>query len=151
MAASTCVESVRCAPAGLEPAHGAAALEELLQHELFGTAGQEAVAKFAEHGKVKAGIRQRESEQVFPVDTSPHRLSGLAISEIFAELHNGDERQTPGREARLALQREAGGKVVVLEDRAEGIPQEQVGIAFGKGGTGHTGGFFRHRLQGVRA
>jgi len=29
-------------------------------------------------------------------------------------------------------------------------PQEQVGIAFGKGGTSHTGGFFRHRLQGVR-
>jgi len=137
--------------AGLEPAHDAAALEELLQHELFGTAGQEAVAKFAEHGKVKAGICQRESEQVFPVNTSPHCLGSLAIREIFAELHNGDKRQAPGREARLALQREAGGKVVVLEDRAEGIPQEQVRIAFGEGGMGHTGGFFRHRLQGVRA
>ena len=137
--------------AGLEPAQGAAALEELVQHEFFGTAGQEAVAKFAEHRKVKAGIRQGESEQVFPVNTSPHRLGGLAISEMFVELHNSDECQTPGREARLALQREAGGKVVVLEDRPEGIPQEQVRIAFGEGGTGHTGGFFRHRLQGVRA
>jgi hypothetical protein len=114
-------------------------------------AGEEAVTKFAEHGKVKARIRQRESEQIFPVDTGPHRLGGLAISEIFTELHNGDECQAPGREARLALQREAGGKVVVLEDRAEGITQEQVRIAFGKGGMGHTDGFFRHRLQGVRA
>ena len=88
MAASTCVESVRCCSAGLEPAHGAAALEQLVQHELFGTAGQEAVAKFAEHGKVKAGIRQREPEQIFPVNTSPHCLGGLAIGEIFAELHD---------------------------------------------------------------
>ena len=118
--------------AGLEPAHDAAALEELLQHELFGTAGQEAVAKFAEHGKVKAGICQRESEQVFPVNTSPHRLGGLAISEIFAELHNGDKRQAPGREARLAPPEGSRGKVVVLEDRAEGIPQEQVRLPLGK-------------------
>jgi hypothetical protein len=51
----------------------------------------------------------------------------------------------------LTLQREASSEVVVLEDRPEGIPQEQVRIAFGEGGTGHTGGFFRHRLQGVRA
>jgi hypothetical protein len=118
-----------------------AALEELLQHKLFGAAGQEAVAKFAEHRNVKARIRQGESEQVFPIDTSPHRLGGLAISKVFAELPNGDERQAPGREARLAIEREAGGKVVVPEDRAQGIPQEQVGIAFGKGGPGHSGGF----------
>src|SRR4029453_13369152 len=74
----------------------------------------------------------------------------LAISKIFAELHKSDERQAPGREARLAIQREAGGKGVVLEDRAQGIPQEQVGIAFGKGGTGHPGGFVRYRRDDVR-
>ena len=107
---------------------------------------EEAVAKFAEHGKVKAGIRQRQAEQVLPIDTSLHRLGRLAISKIFAELHNGDERQAPRREAGLALQREAGGKVVVLEERTKGIPLEQVVMAFGKGGTGHPGGFFRHRF-----
>ncbi len=69
---------------------------------------------------------------------------------MFAQLHNGDERQAPGWEAGLALQRKARGKVVVLEDRAEGITEEQVGIPLGKGGAGHTGSFFRHRLQGVR-
>jgi hypothetical protein len=51
----------------------------------------------------------------------------------------------------LTIQRETGGKVVVLENCPKGIPQEQVRIAFGEGGMGHTGGFFRHRLQGVRA
>ena len=50
----------------------------------------------------------------------------------------------------MALQREAGGKVVVPEDRAQGIPQEQVGIAFGKGRTGHTGSFVRYRRDDVR-
>jgi hypothetical protein len=51
----------------------------------------------------------------------------------------------------LAIPRKAGGKVVVLEDRPEGITQEQVRIPFRKGGTGHPDSFFRHRLQGVRA
>jgi len=46
----------------------------------------------------------------------------------------------------LAIQREASGKVVVLEDRPERVTQEQVRIPFGKGGTGHPGSFFRHRL-----
>jgi hypothetical protein len=51
----------------------------------------------------------------------------------------------------LAIEREAGGKVVVVEDGPERITQEEVRIAFGKGGTGYTGSFFRHRLQGMRA
>jgi hypothetical protein len=50
----------------------------------------------------------------------------------------------------LADERKKCGEVVILEDGAKGIPQEQVGIAFGKGGTGHTDGVFRHRFQGVR-
>src|SRR5262249_12811431 len=43
-----------------------------------------------------------------------------------------------------------GGKVVVVEDRAEGITQDQIGMAFGKGRAGHTGSFFRHRRDDVR-
>jgi hypothetical protein len=138
-------------PTSFEPAHRAAALEQLVQQQFFTTAGEEAVAKCAAHGKVKARIRQREPKQVFPVDTGAHRLGRLALGEILAKLHHGDERQAPGREAGLTLQREAGGKVVVLEDRPEGIPQEQVRMALRKGGTGYTSSFFRYRLQGVRA
>jgi hypothetical protein len=51
----------------------------------------------------------------------------------------------------LSCERKESGKVVVLEDRAQGITQDEVGIPLGKGGTGYTGGFFRHRLQGMWA
>src|ERR671927_1694694 len=43
-----------------------------------------------------------------------------------------------------------GGKVLVLKDGPQGITKRQIGMAFGKGRMGHTGGFFRHRLDDVR-
>jgi len=138
-------------PAGLEPTHHPAPLQQLVEQALCGTAGQQPVAEFTEHGKVEARIGQLEAQQVLPVDAGPHRLSGLTVGQMFAELHDRDEGQAPGGEARLATQGEADGKVVILEDRAECITQCQIGIAFGKGGTGNTGSFFRNRLQGVRA
>ena len=46
--------------------------------------------------------------------------------------------------------REQGGKVFILKDRPQGIPERQRGMAFGKGRAGNTGGFVRHRLKDVR-
>src|SRR5262249_43122648 len=53
----------------------------------------------------------------------------------------------------LAVMRIEGGKVVVVEDRTEGITQGQIGMAFGKGRPGHPGGVVWHRrddMQGER-
>ena len=138
-------------PTSFQPAQNTAGLEQLSEQEVFRAAGEEAIAACAEHGKVKARRRQREPKQVLPVDTSPHRRGRVALGAMVTERQNGHERQAPGREARLTIQRETGGKGVVLEHCPTGIPQEQGRIAFGEGGMGHTDGCFRHRLQGVRA
>ena len=150
MAASTCVESVRCWPAGLEQAQGAAALQQLVEEELFGAARQQAVPEFTQHRKVEARIGQLETQQILPVDARADGLGRLAIGQVFPKLHDRHQRQPPGGQARLAPRGEQGGKVLVLKDGPEGIPEGQIGMAFGKGGTGHTGGFFRHRLDDVR-
>jgi hypothetical protein len=50
----------------------------------------------------------------------------------------------------LPPHRKQGSKVLVLKAGPEGITERELGMAFGKGSTGHTGGFFRHRLNDVR-
>src|SRR4029450_8889516 len=107
-------------------------------------------AKFTERGKVKARIRQVQAQEILPVDAGPYGFSRLAIGEVLPKLQDGHQCQAPGREARLADEGKKGGEVVILEDGAESIPQKPVRIAFGKGGTGHTGGVFRHRRDDVR-
>ena len=47
----------------------------------------------------------------------------------------------------MAPHGEYGAKVLVLKESPEGIPEGEIGMAFGKG---HTGGFFRHRRDDVR-
>jgi hypothetical protein len=49
-----------------------------------------------------------------------------------------------------AIQGEEGGKVVILKDGSEGLAEGEIRMAFGKGRTGDTGGFFRHRRDDVR-
>src|SRR5262249_5438056 len=77
-------------------------------------------------------------------------LRGLAIGEVLPKLHDRHQRQPPRRQARLAPRGEQGRKVLVLKDRPEGITEGEIGMAFGKGRTSHTGSLFRHRRDGVR-
>ena len=39
------------------------------------------------------------------------------------------------------------GLIGINSDGPEGITEREIGMAFGKGRAGHTGGFFRHRLD----
>ena len=137
-------------PTSFQPAQNTAGLEQLSEQEVFRAAGEEAIAACAEHGKVKARRRQREPKQVLPVDTSPHRRGRGAWRDGHgtAEWSRAPAR---GREARLTIQRETGGKGVVLEHCPTGIPQGAGKDCLWEGGMGHTDGCFRHRLQGVRA
>jgi hypothetical protein len=74
----------------------------------------------------------------------------LAICPILAQLHNRHHRETPRGQAWVASHGAEGAKVLVLKDGPEGIPEGEIGMAFGKGGTGHTGGLFWHRCDEVR-
>ena len=64
--------------------------------------------------------------------------------------HDRHQRETPRGQARLAPRREQGGKVLVLKDGPQGIAEREIGMAFGKGGTGYTSGVFRHRCDDMR-
>jgi hypothetical protein len=79
-------------PASLEQAECLAALEQLVEEQFFGTAGQQAVPEFAQDRKVEPRIGQFETQQILPVDTRPDGLCRLAIREIFPKLHDRHER-----------------------------------------------------------
>jgi hypothetical protein len=79
-------------PAGLEQAECLAALEQLVEEQFFGTAGQQAVPEFAQDRKVEPRIGQFETQQILPVDTRPEGLCRLAIREVFPKLQERHER-----------------------------------------------------------
>src|SRR6266481_6451431 len=83
-------------------------------------------------------------------DARADRLRRLTIGQVLPKRHNRHQRQPPRGQTRLAPRGEQGGKVLVLKDGPEGIPERERGMAFGKGGAGHTGSFFRHRRDDVR-
>jgi hypothetical protein len=73
---------------GGEEAQRPAALQQLLQEQLFGAASQEAVAKFTQDRKVESRIRQLKTQQILPVDARADRLSRLAIRQGLPKLHD---------------------------------------------------------------
>src|SRR5262249_6755176 len=103
----------------------------------------------AQDRKVETWVSQLKTQQVLPVDAGADRLRRLAIGEILPKLHDGHQRQPPRGQARSAPRREQGRKVVILKDGPEGIAEREIGMAFGKGGAGHTGRFFRYRRDDV--
>jgi hypothetical protein len=95
-----------------------------------------------------------------PHNLCKHRLSAaiarraqeLAKAKLDAPATSQAEppSQPPGGQARLAPRWEQGGKVFILKDRPQGIPECRIWMPFGKGRMGHTSSFFRHRLDDVR-
>ena len=112
---------------------------------------QQTVTEFAEHGKVEAGVGQVQTHKVLPVDPSPDRLGGLAISQMFAKLQNRHQGQAPWGQSGVAPRRKQRGKVLGLENRAQVIPQGEIRMAFGKGGMRNTSGLLGNGANGLRA
>ena len=79
-------------PTGLEQAEGPAALQQLVEEQLFGAACQQAVPEFAQDRKVEPRIGQVKTQQILPVNTRPDCLCRLAIREVFPKLHERHER-----------------------------------------------------------
>src|SRR5215208_1224354 len=98
---------------------------------------------------VEAGIGQLKPEEVLPIDARPHGFGGLTIAQAFAELHQSDEGEPPGRVGRLAALGIELSKVGVAEDWAQPIAEREVRAALGKGGASDPGSGFRHRRDGV--
>ena len=90
---------------------------------------QQARPELAQDAVIEARVGQVQGQKVLPVNPCPHRLCGLPVGQVLAELHQRDQRQPPRRISRLA---EGGVEVIengTIEDRAKPVAQEQVGIA----------------------
>jgi hypothetical protein len=112
-------------------------------------ARQEPVPELTEHGTVEARIGQFQPEQVLPINTGSHRLRRLTVGEVFAELQNGDECETPGRQPWLATAREERGEIGIRENRAEGVTQGEVGIPMRKRRARYTGRVLGDSVDGL--
>ncbi len=99
-------------------------IEDAREQAFAGCVLQEAASKLTQEAVVEAGIDEVESQQVLPVDPGSDCLGGLAVAQAFAELHQRDECQTPGRVGGLAASRIEVGKGCVGEDGTEVIPQQ---------------------------
>ena len=133
--------------AHLEQAELPTAHEQLLEQALLSTALDQPGAELAQHRGIKARIGQLEAKQVLPIDPGAHRLGGLSIGQVFAELQQGDQGQPPRREPGLAALREEVGEVRVGEDGAEFIAQLEERIALAEGGSRDARGLRGHGLD----
>jgi hypothetical protein len=133
--------------ARLEQPARLARLQELVQETLLGATLEQARAELAQDRVVEAGIVELEAEQVLPVDAGAHRLGGTPVRQVLAELQQGDQRQPPRRQPRLAELREQVGEVFVGEDGAELVAELQQRVALAEGGLGDPRRPLRHGLD----
>ena len=133
--------------ARLEQPARLARLQQFAEQALLGAALEQAGAELAQDRVVEAGIVELEAEQVLPVDAGAHRLGGTPVRQVLAEPQQGDQRQPPRRQPRLAELREQVGEVRVGEDGAELVPQLQERVALAEGGPGDARRPLRHGLD----
>ena len=76
---------------GFEQVSSFEEVEHLFEKQFFGTSIEQACSKVAQDGKVKPRIIQFEAECVFPIDASADGIGRLAISQVFGELHHGNQ------------------------------------------------------------
>ncbi len=125
--------------------------EQPIEQTLFHARATEAVAELAQKRVVEAGIGKIESQKVLPVNPRPYRFGSLPIAQALPELHQGHQRQPPGRVGRLTVGREKVGEVAVCENAAELVAQDQVGRTRAESGMCHAGGIQGHgRDRGLR-
>src|SRR2546430_12673799 len=70
---------------GFEHSQGSTPRQQRLQEALGGLPREQPVAKLAQHGKVKAGVRQLQPQQILPVDARANSLRRLAIGEVLPD------------------------------------------------------------------
>jgi hypothetical protein len=118
---------------GFEPPVLAAHVQNGVQQEILCCMVKQALTKVHQNAGVKALIFQRPGQGIFPIQPSPHHLSGLAVGEVFQCLQDGDQRQSPRRFCRSSPFGKQVGKVGILIDRAQRISHMH-----GKGSLGKT-------------
>src|SRR4051794_8376417 len=79
--------------------------------------------KLAQNRVIETWIGQLQGQRVFPVNASPHGISGLPVGQAFGKLQQGRQRKPCGRFGRLTASRKQSRELLILKQRAEGIRQ----------------------------
>src|SRR5258708_34998690 len=75
----------------LEPPVLAAHPQDGFQQEILRPMLEQALTKVRQNTGVKALIIQWQAHRIFPIQASPHQLSGLPIEEVFRGLQYSDQ------------------------------------------------------------
>ncbi|ESY15427.1 hypothetical protein [Mesorhizobium sp. LNJC394B00] len=72
-------------------------VENSVKQHRFSPTGNQARPKLAQDRVVEAGIGERESQRILPINPASHGIRRLSIRQTLGELWQGDERQAPWR------------------------------------------------------
>lgn len=82
-----------------------------------------------------------ETARTLPVYyAGAYSVGGLAVGETLGKLHDGDQRQSPGRHRWLSTLGKQMSEVLVLKDRSQRVSHGHVGCALWEGSLGDTSG-----------
>ncbi len=74
----------------------AAHVQQAIERSQLLLSGQQAIAEFAQHREMKAGVGQLQREGVFPINRPAHGIGSLAVGQAFQKLEDGDQQQAAG-------------------------------------------------------
>ena len=97
---------------------------------------------------VEAGIDQRQTQCVFPVDPSAYGIHSLSIGQALHELQHRRQSEPPWRFGVLATAGEQRRELVVGVDRTKFVGDLQTQRAFRERGTSHSIGRRRAMIVG---
>src|SRR5258708_15822361 len=149
IAASTCVESVRCLPRALPPATFPKLLQQAIKAPTLGSMGEQATSKFGKQREVKTAIGQFQASHTLPVNPCAHRESLLPVGQSFGILHEGDERKTPRNLGGLAAALKQVTKILILIQGSSLISHLEIHIPLRQDCTRYPSRFFRNSRDRV--
>jgi len=99
---------------------------------------------------VEAGVDQRQTQRVFPVDPSAYGIRGLTVGQALYELQHCRQSEPARRFGVLPTAGEQGRELTVSVDRTKLVSDAQTERPFRECGPSHTFGFIRYGKRLLR-
>lgn len=138
-------------PAGADQPQLGETLQQQVQDPRFHAMRQQPVPEPGQHCVVEAGVGQLQAQQVLHVDPCPHRVRGLAISQVLGELQDADQGQPAGRDPGPPPDPEGRLEILIREQRTEAVPDPHGQTALGERRASHFPRQGRNLRSRVRA
>src|SRR5271165_4253112 len=128
----------------------AQALRERVEQQSFRATFDQTRAELAQDRVVEAGVDQRQTECVFPVDPSAYGIRGLTVGQALDELQHRRESEPSRCFGGLATAGEQGRELTVGVDRTQFAGDVQTERAFRERRPSYSIGLFRYGRRLLR-